>query len=61
MYVKFCIYYIPFVFYENNRFLYKPYYGFRVVFIESKYKGDNSVKNQNRDSPIKRSVSDCTC
>ena len=30
--VKFCIYYIPFCFYENTIFYYIPYYGFRICF-----------------------------
>ena len=31
------------------------------IFFKSKYKGDNSVKNQKGDFPIKGSSLDCTC
>ena len=33
--------------YETTIFYYIPYYGVRISFIKSKYKGDNFVKTEN--------------
>ena len=32
-----------------------------LFLIKIKYKGDNSVKKRNGDSPLKRPGPDCTC
>ena len=42
------------LYYSNNNSI-----NIIIFFIESKYKGDNSVKKG--DSPLKRSGPDCTC
>ena len=40
-----------FCFYENNIFYYTPFSSFLLLIIQSKYKGDNSVKRTKRGIP----------